>query len=139
MTVQVDFIALVLIKERFNIKNTMSKIVIISFSILIILKLLKYHALMDITKIKKARRVALNVQKINPAKIKAQLLYLVAPTSIQSWDKCFVSHADLAMTVAKIKNAHWVNIPTGRPKTVVHVLNIFTVRPQTKKRFALLV
>ena len=68
---------------------------------------------MDTTKIKKARPVALNVQKMNLAKIKAQLLYLVAPTSIQNRDKCFVSHADLAMTVAKIKNVLLVNIPTG--------------------------
>lgn len=68
---------------------------------------------MDTTKIKKAKTVALSAQRIILAKIKAQLLNAVLGMSIQNWDKCFVLHADLAMTVVKIKNAHLVNIPTG--------------------------
>lgn len=68
---------------------------------------------MDTTKIKQVRPVALNAQKINLAKIKAQLLRPVVLMSIQNWDKCFVLHAGLAITVVKIKNAHLVNIPIG--------------------------
>ena len=100
---------------------------------------MKYHAPMDITKIKKVKRVALSVLKINLVKIKVPLQLTVAQMNIQNWDRCYVLHVDQAMNAVKIKNVNLVNILIGCHKTVRHALNIFTVRPQTKKRFVLLV